>query len=151
MLRATFATVILMVVAIGVLHASAAVLIDDFEEGVGAWTTNDAIVAGRDPAKLCGIYTTSNSAADRGEQAAMVEFLEGESTWASVTISIDGQNWAQHNCTALSMWLRGDGSDSQVNVVLRVSYDRADNPDVAYSQPVSLRNTQWQKRRSKPP
>ncbi len=145
MLRSGLATLILVAAAVGMLPASQAVLIEDFETGAGAWMTNDGGVAGAKPAKLCGIYTTSDSAPGGGQQAGMIEFLEGKSTWASVTIDINGQTWAQNNCTELSMWLRGDGSDSEVSVVLRAFYNRPHNPDVAYSQPVSLRGTQWRK------
>lgn len=145
MRRIALTTVILLALAAGMTQASQPVLIDDFEAGIGAWATNDGLVAGHGPGKLCGIYTVGESAPDGGKQAGMVEFLVGDRTWASVTIHIDGSQWAQADCTRLSLWLRGDGSDDDVEVVLRALYDRPDNADVAYRQSVSLDSKGWQK------
>ena len=145
MLKVIRATVIVLMLGAGAPSASAPIPLEDFEAGVGAWTTSDGTVTGEGPARLCGIYTTGQSAPGGGQQAGMIEFLAGKDTWASVTIPIDGQQWLQNHCNRLALWLRGDSSDSRVDVVLRTSPDQPPNTAGAYRQSISLANEKWQK------
>lgn len=149
MTAATRITVLIAVVSalgIAVAYADAvSVVLDDFEAGVGEWRTNDREAAGERPSEIATIYTVGRQVNDEIEQAALIEFLEAEDTWASVSLSIDGALWARHNVGQLSMWMRGDGSDRTIDLTLRTRVGE-ERLDVAYVYPLSLESDEWERR-----
>ncbi len=139
---------LVFVLAIALMAAPAhaiSIVLDDFEGGVGAWRTNDAEAAGEEPSDICGIYTVARQADGRTEQAALVEFLSAEETWASVSLPINGTLWAEHNVGQITMWLRGDGSDNTIDLTLRSTVGE-DRRDVSYVYKLPLKSTEWQHR-----
>ena len=119
-------------------------LIEDFEQGIGRWFTNDDQVAGAVPANRCAIYAVQGGPSEEGKQCGRVEFQKATSGWASVSLPVDGRKWAQQGCSKLSMYLRGDGSGEPLRIVLRVQTTRPAR-DVAYSQVIRLDSTSWEK------
>ncbi len=122
-----------------------AVVIADFETGVGAWRSNDGRVSGARPAELCAIYATAREVDGKVEQAALIEFKPARDTWASVRLPVSGQTWLQHGVGQIAMWLRGDGSNNTVDLTLR-SLVGPDRRDVSYVYKLSLENRQWERR-----
>ncbi|MGI5820366.1 MAG: hypothetical protein ACOX9R_19940 [Armatimonadota bacterium] len=146
----TVLTTALLAAALAVAPAvgpalAASVVLDDFEAGVGAWRTNDAEAAGQQPSEICGIYTVARQANGRTEQAALIEFLQARNTWASVSLPVNGTVWVRENVGQISMWLRGDGSDNTVDLILR-SRVGEDRRDVSYVYKLPLKATEWQHR-----
>ncbi|MBM3498810.1 MAG: hypothetical protein FJX74_09075 [Armatimonadetes bacterium] len=138
---------------IGVLGATcggaaqpAAVLIDDFEAGVGGWALNDASAERLGKASLPSIYAVSPGAPESaGKQAALMEFAAGQGTWASISRKVSGEAWLSGGCTGLALRLRGDGSRRSLNLVLR-SYVKAGETttDTSFLKEVWLTTPGWQ-------
>ncbi len=134
-----------LLVATPVLSERASVVLDDFETGVGAWRTNDAQAAGERPSQICAIYTVSRQEKGGTEQAAMVEFSAAETTWASVSLPMNGSVCADYGCRQLGLWFRGDGSDNTVEVALRALVGE-ERRDVSYVYSLKLDSKQWERR-----
>ena len=57
-----------------------AILLDDFEDGVGAWRTNDSTLMGEQrPARYSGIYPTADTPPGGSAQAGMIDFPPAKS------------------------------------------------------------------------
>lgn len=137
---------VLLALGIAVAPADAAsIVLDDFEAGVGAWRTNDREAAGARPSEIAAIYTVGRRIDGRTEQAALIEFMAAEDTWASVSLPIDGALWAQHNVGQISLWMRGDGSDETIDLTLR-SMVGEERRDLSYVYPLPLASREWQRR-----
>lgn len=144
--RITTPVAVVAALAIAALPASAAaIVLDDFEAGVGAWRTNDEKVAGQGPSTICGIYTIAREVDGRTQQAALIEFLRARRTWASVSLPINGAIWAQQNVGQVSMLVRGDGSENTVDLTIR-SRVGEERRDVSYIYRLPLASTEWQHR-----
>jgi hypothetical protein len=121
------------------------VVIDDFEAGVKGWVLNDGLATRLGKATLPQVYAVSPGAPEsRGKQAALLEFDEGQGTWASISKSVNGGAWADHGCTGIALWLRGDGSRRSVTLVLR-SYVKVGETvtDTSYVKEVWLTTPGW--------
>ncbi|MFW5868890.1 MAG: hypothetical protein ACOCX2_13790 [Armatimonadota bacterium] len=138
-------TVLLAVALVAAPAWALSVVLDDFEDGVGAWRTNDQEAAGEQPSDICGIYTVARQTDGRAEQAALVEFLEARQTWASVSLPVNGTLWSRYNVGQITMWWRGDGSDNTVDLTIR-SRIGEDRRDVSYVYKLPLKATEWQHR-----
>jgi len=142
----TIAAAAMLTLALTTLPCGAAsIVLDDFETGVGAWSTNDAQVGGEVPSDICGIYTVARRTDDHTEQAALIEFLKAKKTWASASLPINGAIWAQQNVGQITLWVRGDGSDNTVDFTLR-SHVGEERRDVSYIYKLPLKSTEWQHR-----
>jgi len=144
-LRCILIMAMLVVAATAVADEPATVVISDFETGVGSWLTNDGRVNGTRPSELCGIYAIARTEDGRTEQAAMIEFKAARGTWASVRLPVSGLTWLQHDVGQIAMWLRGDGTDHTVDLTLRAIVGE-ERRDVSYVYPLTLDNSQWQRR-----
>ncbi len=121
------------------------VLIEDFETGVGEWETLDGLAAQGEPASLCNIYPVARPAPQEGgRQSALVEFLEGNETWALVRCAVKGAAWVQNNCNQLSLWMKGDGTPQKLTVVLKV-FPPDKSTATEYKQTLTVKSTQWQR------
>lgn len=119
-----------------------AVLIEDFEQGVGRWVTNDH-VADESGAKATFVSirsTRPGAPGVAGDRAALIRFEPVETGWASVTVPVQGKVWQQQKCDRFTMWVRSGRAAGTVDVVLRAVYD---NPltgkrdlDVKYARPL---------------
>ena len=125
-------------------EAPARVVVEDFEQGIGRWFTNDDQAAGTRPSGKCAIHAVSGGAPDGGRQAARIEFTRSTTGWASVSVPVEGRKWAQAGCSKLAMWIRGDGSGEPLRVVLRVQTTQPAR-DVAYSQVIRLDGAAWER------
>ena len=121
-----------------------AVLIDNLEAGVGKWTTNDGLVEENTKPTISAIYAISPGAANGGGQAGLVEFAAGRKTWASVSREVSGSTWVDQGCTGLALSLKGDGSRSRVDIVLR-SYlgPPGARVDTSFIVSVALSSREW--------
>jgi hypothetical protein len=141
----TVVTALLALVIAAAPVSAVSILLDDFEKGVGAWRTNDARVAGAAPSDICGIYTIARQADGRTQQAALVEFLRANNTWASVSLPIDGAVWVRQNVGQITFWVRGDGSSNTVDLTIRSKVGE-ERRDVSYVYKLPLNSTEWQHR-----
>ena len=142
----TIIATVLLAAAVAVGHAHAiSIVLDDFEAGVGAWRTNDAEAAGERPSEIAGIFTIARQTDGETEQAALVEFLAAEDTWASVSLPINGTLWAEHNIGQITLWLRGDGSENTIDFTIRSTVGE-ERRDVSYVYKLPLTATEWQQR-----
>ena len=119
------------------------VVVENFEQGIGRWSTNDDVTGGVGPAEKCAIYAVGGGAPEGGKQSARVQFERSESGWASASISVDGAEWRRRNCARISLWIRGDGSDETVRIVLRVQTKQPQR-DEAFFQTVKIDSTDWE-------
>lgn len=137
-----------MLAPIAVSAAPTAIMLDDFEAGVGAWQTNDSTVAGTgEVARLCGIYATATRPPEGGAQAAMVDFLPARDAWASVSLRIDGNAWREKQIGQLRMWMRAAERNATVVVALRARVPTLDGrvQDRSYVQELHLSPEAWQR------
>ncbi len=125
-----------------------AILVEDFEDGISAWTTNDGD-AGADPEKvrLCSIHLVSPGAPGvGGARCALIEFNQAENNWASVTTKVQGALWAKAGCNQLSLSLKGDGGHAPVRLVFRVVFEQEKvRKDLSYFHDLSLEHWDWRK------
>ncbi len=125
-----------------------AILLDDFEDGVGAWRTNDSTLMGEQrPARYSGIYPTGDTPPGGGAQAAMIDFPPAKSAWASISLPVDGKLWAAHDVGVVSMWVKHADAGSEVLVTLRVNVATADGrtEDRSYYQTLRADGKAWQR------
>ncbi len=120
-------------------------LLDDFETGVAKWTTNDTFKqTGGAEAQLCEIVTTMPGAPEDGKgRAGLVTFRRARESWASVSLNVDGARWAELGAKQLSVWLKGDGSNNTVTLMLRTRGGTV--TDERFSTTISLTNPSWQR------
>lgn len=145
---------LLLAIVAGVLPATsaaqpppAAILLDDFEDGVGAWRTNDSTVMGEQrPARYAAISPVADTPPGGGAQAAMVLFPPADKAWASISLPVDGKQWAAHNVGVVSMWVRQADAGDEMLVTLRVNAPTVDGgtEDRSYSQALRPGSKAWQ-------
>ena len=111
--------------------------IDNFEDGVGAWTRNDKTKAG-----LSDIATTKPGVKPTSKSAALLTFKSASGSWASVSRPVDGAGWARIGARELVFSLNGSGDTNGVDLQLRA---KSATGDTVYSldKPVKINNTQW--------
>ncbi len=111
--------------------------IDNFEDGVTAWTRNDKTKSG-----LSDITTTSPGASATSKGAARLSFKSATGSWASLSRPVDGTSWARIGARELVFSLNGSGDIKGVDLQLRA---KTDTGDVVYSleKPVKINNTRW--------
>ena len=116
---------------------SFSVPVDNFENGVADWTTNDKNKAG-----LSEIAATPPGVSATSKLKALMTFKTGAASWASLSRPVDGVSWARIGARELVFWLNGSGDVKGVDLQLRA---RTDGGDVVYSlaQPVRINNTKW--------
>ncbi|MGQ9730638.1 MAG: hypothetical protein ACUVX8_05120 [Candidatus Zipacnadales bacterium] len=134
-----------LLASLAAFAAERVVPIDDFESDLRAWIVNDGLVAKFGKATIPQILlVTPGAPRTLGSQAALIEFGAGQSTWASVTRTVDGEAWVNAGCTGLSLWLRGDGSRHVVTLVLR-SYVKSGNKvtDISYKRDIVFTTADW--------
>ncbi len=111
--------------------------IDNFEDGVGAWTRNDKSKAG-----LSDIVATKPGSAAPSKQAALMTFKSATASWASLSRPVDGAGWARIGARELLFSLNGSGDIKGVDLQLRA---RSADGDTVYSlpQPVRINTPRW--------
>ena len=111
--------------------------VDNFEDGVAAWTRNDKTKSG-----LSDIVTTAPGVSATSKQAALLTFKSATASWASLSRPVDGASWARIGARELVFSLNGSGDTKGVDLQLRAKSDKG---DVVYSLPlpVKINNTTW--------
>ena len=111
--------------------------IDNFEDGVAAWTRNDKSKSG-----LSDIVTTAPGVKPTSKQAALLTFKSATASWASLSRPVDGASWARIGARELVFSLNGSGDAKGVDLQLRA---KSADGDTVYSldKPVKINNTQW--------
>ncbi len=147
-LCALLATLLPMILLCPIVSATppTAILLDDFEDGVADWKTNDSIVAGSGRvATLCGIYAAGFAPPGGGVQGAMLDFLPATDAWASVSLPVNGRQWRESQVGQISLWAKATTPDVPVRVTLRVQVPVADGKieDRSYSQQLKLTDDKW--------
>ena len=125
-----------------------AILLEDFEDGVGAWHTNDSTLMGEQrPARYSGIYPTADTPPGGGAQAGMIDFPPAKNAWASISLPVDGKLWAAHDVGVVSMWVKHADAGNEVLVTLRVNAPTADGrtEDRSYYQTLRPDGKAWQR------
>ena len=115
--------------------------IDNFENGVGNWASND-----RNRAGLSGIVAVPAGAplagAPRSKGAGQVTFKSASQGWASVSRPVNGAAWNQIGARELVFALEGSGDTNGVDLQLRA---KGAGGDIVFSlpQPVRLDAKKW--------
>lgn len=125
-----------------------AILLDDFEDGVGAWRANDSTLMGEQrPARYSGIYPISDTPPGGGAQAAVIDFPPAKGAWASISLPVDGKRWAAHDIGLISMWVKQAEAGNEVLVTLRVNAPTAGGrtEDRSYYQTLRPDGKAWQR------
>jgi hypothetical protein len=116
------------------------VSLETFEQGVGGWVAADD----RAPAggsKKCSVAISAGGAPNGGKQSARIEF-SAASGWASVSMAVDGRQWAAEGFSALALWVRGDGQGEPVRISVHVQRPDA---EADYWQLIKLVGTSWER------
>jgi hypothetical protein len=128
------------------LYAQKTLVLDDFEDGVGRWTTNDKTktLNPSAPVLLVDVLATRPSprqtptgpAASTG--AGLFTFKAASNSWASASLRVSGSQWAQIGARSIKFWLDADGQSPGVEMLLRGSARNPDGStrDVAYELPI---------------
>ena len=111
--------------------------IDNFEDGVAAWTRNDKTKSG-----LSDIVTTAPGVSATSKQAALLTFKSATASWASLSRPVDGASWARIGARELVFSLNGSGDAKGVDLQLRA---KSADGDIVYALalPVKINNTKW--------
>src|SRR4028119_958979 len=99
------------------------IVIDDFENGVDAWTRNDKVKT-ENPASdvtLVDIVATKPGAGGLpgSKGAGLFTFKEGKNSWASTSLKVNGADWVKIGAQRLTFWLNADGELQGTELVLR--------------------------------
>ncbi|MBI3921342.1 MAG: hypothetical protein HY318_08000 [Armatimonadetes bacterium] len=123
----------------------ATVLLEDFEAGIGKWVANDINKQeGHAEVLLCEILSTKPGAPEGSKgQAATLTFKRASDSWASLSIPVDGIRWREKSVTQLSFWLKGDGSDNDIEIMLRSVSATGEEQKFGVIQ--SLSESRWHK------
>ena len=148
-------------VGIGVAQAPTRIVIDDFENGVGAWSRNDKVKAENPAADVLLVDIAPSKPAPGGapesKGAGLFAFKAAQNAWASASIAVDGARWAQSGAQRLTFWLNAGGESPGVGLVLRGRYTGADgasheevfelpfDPQTKRPKPIKLTVKQWRK------
>ncbi len=118
-------------------------LLEDFEQGVSKWLLNDHTKAASGQVTFCEILpSTSGAPEGGGKRGATVTFTRSNEGWATVSLPVDGKQWKALGAERISFWLRGDGSDNNVELMLRV---RAGGKETRFGVAIPLNDPQWHK------
>ncbi len=134
-----------LVVGLAGPASAVSIVLDDFEDGVGAWRTNDGLVEGDEESTLASIFLVPRETPGGFEQAARIEFRAGRQTWASVSLPINGTLWTRQNVGQIAMRLKGTGGDETVRLTLRCLVGE-ERRDVSYVYELPLDNPEWHRR-----
>ena len=117
-----------------------AVVVEDFEGGVAAWTRSDKNKVG-----LADIVSTEPSKGAPGSKgAALLAFKSSTTGWASLSRPVDGSAWAKIGANRMVLWISGGGETKGVNLQLRA---KNAGSDLTFSlpRPIRLDLTRWRK------
>lgn len=118
-------------------------LLEDFEQGVSRWLLNDHTKAASGQVTFCEILPSPSGAPERGsKRGAIVTFKRSTEGWATVSLPVDGKKWKAIGAERISFWLRGDGSDNHVELMLRAT---AEGKETRFGVTIPLNDPQWHK------
>ena len=104
----------------GAARAQEKIVLDDFESGVGKWTTNDKTKVGSTPASLLEILAASGTDLVSGSRGGgLFAFKAGQNSWASASLRIDGASWAKIGARQLTFFLNAGGNKAGVELIIR--------------------------------
>lgn len=137
-------------------HAQSSILVDNFENGIGAWTRNDkaradSLAANPDaPATLVDITVTRPSAPlpndlQASQGAALISFKSAKGSWASVSTRVDGARWAKIGAKTLTFYLDAAGDLKGTELILRGRSKNAKGVFVEekFVAPILLNRKNW--------
>jgi hypothetical protein len=113
-----------------------------FESGIGGWLTNDGGKASGAAPEAALVSVAAADAAHTGAKCLQVSFHPGKG-WANAFLPVAdaGERWAALGVDELALWLKGDGSDKQVDICIQAWGD--DLRPAFFNIPVSLRDAAW--------
>ncbi|MCS6862591.1 MAG: hypothetical protein NZT92_19990 [Abditibacteriales bacterium] len=118
-------------------------VLDDFERGVSKWLLNDHTKAASGQVTFCEILPSPSGAPEGGGKGgAIITFKRSTEGWATVSLPVDGKKWKAIGAERLSFWLRGDGSDNHVELMLRAT---SGGKETRFGVTVPLNDPQWHK------
>jgi hypothetical protein len=124
-------------------------LLDDFEQGVGKWLLNDHTKTTTGQVNLSEIASSPAGAPEGGgKRGATMTFKRSGEGWATVSLPVDGKKWKALRADRLSFWLRGDGSDNNVELMLRAVTPATATEaaqEMKFGVTLPLNNPQWHK------
>ena len=158
MKRVLFLTAILGFSQFAARAQSSAILIDDFENGVGAWTRNDKVRADSLAANpdatvsLVDITSTRPNAGLPAEMqsskgAALFSFKSAKGSWASVSTRVDGARWAKIGAKTMTFYIEAAGENQTTELTLRARRKTASGKFVEekFVMPIRLNIKRWRK------
>jgi hypothetical protein len=126
-------------------RAQQKLVLDDFEKGVGQWTTNDKTKTAKSPATLIDVLPTAGSDLVPGSHGAgLFTFKAAQGSWASASLKVDGAAWAKIGARSLSFYLNAGGNKEGVEVLVRRATSAGDEA-FRLPWPVRLDVKKWRK------
>lgn len=116
--------------------------IDNFEDGVTAWTHNDKTKAGLSDITATAPGAPLPNGAGTSKSKALMTFKSATASWASLSRPVDGASWASIGARELVFSLTGSGDTKGVDLQLRA---KSADGDLVYALPlpVKINNTTW--------
>lgn len=116
----TLSILLALLVSGAAARAQEKLVLDDFENGVSLWATNDKSKAEGDAASLIEVLPTSGSRLINGSRGAgLFTFKATQASWASASLKVDGAAWAKIGARSLSFYLNAGGNGNGVEVLVR--------------------------------
>lgn len=129
----------------GVSYAQEKIVLDDFESGVGKWTTNDKTKVGSNPASLIEIIPSPGTDLISGSKGGgLFAFKAARASWASASLRIDGASWAKIGARQLTFFLNAGGNANGVELIIR-RVGKTGDEVFRLPWPVRLDVKQWRK------
>jgi hypothetical protein len=122
------------------------IVLDDFENGVSKWSTNDSTKTEKTPASLIDILPTSGTdlvPASRG--GGLFTFKAAKGAWASASLRISGVAWQKIGARQLTFFLNAGGNQKGVEVLIRRVYKSGNDEVFRLPLPVRLQVQRWRK------
>lgn len=131
--------------AFGQSRGEERIVLDDFESGASRWIANDINKQeGHGQVLLCEMQATKPGAPEGTKaQGATLTFKRAADSWASVSLPVDGVRWKEKSVRQIAFWMKGDGSPSEIDLMLRSVSGTGE--ERKFSACVPLADTKWHK------
>jgi hypothetical protein len=101
-------------------RAQEKLVLDDFENGVNKWTTNDKTKTVENPASLIEVLPIAGTSLVNGSRGGgLFAFKAAQGSWASASLKVEGAAWAKIGARSLSFYMSAGGNPSGVEVLIR--------------------------------
>lgn len=140
---------ILLLLTLSVSFAGAGqekIVLDDFENGVSKWTTNDNTKTESTSATLLALLPSAGANQLQDSRGGgLFTFKAAQNSWASASLRVDGAAWAKIGARHLTFYLNAGGNKTGFEVLIRRIHKPGQDEVFRLPEPVRLDVTRWRK------